>query len=207
MTKHSNRCPKIYAIKFRGKVIYIGQTTMSVDARFWEHLNRAENGRRGVPKLYSHMCKNSFRNYTFELLEIPEPGKEEEREIFWISKMRTRDTGCNTTPGGKVARGKDHYMWGRAAHPQAIAASVAWRKGKPLPQEWRDAISRGNKGKPRNNQRVVCETTGEEFHSIRDAAKHFGVSMFTMQRIVQGLSEQKSRRKLKDLSFRLMTTG
>jgi len=196
--------PKVYAIKHRGEIIYVGQTSHAAESRFWEHISRAKSGRNSCPKLYDHMKKHVFTGYTLEILEfVHEEHQPDEREQFWIAKLKSQDQ-CNTTPGGKVARGKDHYMWGKKARPETVAASIAAHTGKPLSQEWKDAISRGNKGKKRpDGFPVICTTTGEEFHSILAASKAYNVTMFTMQQIVYGRSDPKLRRKLRDLDFKL----
>lgn len=101
---------KIYAIKFHGEVIYVGQTGDSVDARFWKHMHCAVNGYGGsrIPKLQRHIRKHRAVGYTFEMLEIVSKEKRQERERAWIKKHDTQNK-CNTTAGGITAHGIEHY--------------------------------------------------------------------------------------------------
>lgn len=191
----------IYGIKFKGRVIYVGNSFSAQD-RWAEHLSKARAGRFDqCPSLYQHMRENNYAGYTFEVLEVVEDRDRYEKEKEWIARLNTRDDGCNRTRGGISASGPDHYMWGKKAHPQAIAASVAFRKGKPMPQEWKDAIGRGNKGKKTKGFAVVCTTTGDKFPSLNAAAKHYGVTMFVIQQIFHGRSDKTKRKKLKGLDF------
>jgi len=203
------RQARIYAIKHDGKVIYVGNTMTSVEERFRDHFSRtrtAGQSRRGrfhCPKLHTHMQENNFTGYTLEILEFTSEELRYKREKHWIKKFDTRNNGCNGTIGGMVASGKDHYMWGKKAHPKALEESLKAHKGKPLSAEWREAISRGNKGKSREtvSHKVRCVTTGEEFKSIVECAKHFKVTMFTIQMILKGKSDPDRRVKLKGLEF------
>ena len=59
--------------------------------------------------LYQAMKKYGRENFSFMILEECNFDKLKEREIYWIEKLKTYDTGYNATRGG------DLYEIGRAS--------------------------------------------------------------------------------------------
>jgi group I intron endonuclease len=91
-------------------------------------------------------------NFKFEIVDRGETPEELSRkEGFWIDKLDTFKRGYNRTVGGEINRMSDEAK-------KAISKKM---KGRP---------QYGKKCKP-----VVCENTGQEFLSHRDAVRHFGI--------------------------------
>jgi len=169
---------RIYAIKFKDEMIYVGQTAQSVDQRFFKHLNNARHDYDSarVPKLYAHMRENNFEGYKFELLEVVIDKEDvSSREKYWIDFYTTKDK-CNTTAGGITSSGPDHYLYGvKDGMKKAREASIAARKGKPLSLEHRIAQSKGHL--IRHDVRPIrCIQTGQVWESIVACADHFTVT-------------------------------
>lgn len=169
---------RIYAIRHNGKIIYVGQTRVTVDSRFFEHMRRAISGRTEVPKLFDYIRKHNAENFTFEMLEMVDNDRRFEREQHWVEFHDTKNNGCNTTKGGATGVGKDHYRYGKKGMTEAQKASAALRKGKKLSLEHRMAISKGNRGIPRPTlcKAVICTENNTVYPSIREAAKILGLN-------------------------------
>lgn len=169
---------RIYAIKFNGEVIYVGQTFQPVDSRYFKHLHNAlsESESSRIPKLYAHMRENKCKGYSFELLELVYNKKERnEREKYWILFYQTQDK-CNTTAGGITAQGKDHHFYqDKKAMERVWKKSVKARKGKKLSEEHRKKQSIGQQ-KRADVRPLRCIQTGEIWESAYACARHFGVS-------------------------------
>lgn len=198
---------KIYAIRFLGEVIYVGQTGATIESRFYKHLHSAHRvgDSHRVPKLQAHIRSNRMENYTFELLEIVTKDTRYEREKFWIKYFETQSK-CNTTAGGVTATGPDHYLYGTTGTTEkAWRASVAARKGKHL-SEAHKASQRAGHARTRANRKdltpVRCVQTKEEWASLTDCAKAFGVALGTIMNRVGKEAPLRIRNKtLGDLTF------
>lgn len=89
----------IYKIEndINGK-IYIGKTEFSIEKRFKEHCSDAFRTEIGQRPLYAAMRKYGIEHFHISLIE--ETDNPEEREIYWIEKMRSFKYGYNATCGG-----------------------------------------------------------------------------------------------------------
>lgn len=75
---------------------YVGQTARDVETRFLEHCSET----RGHSKLHNAIQKYGWQNFKVETLEEVSLTELDEREIYWINKLQTRDKGYNIAPGG-----------------------------------------------------------------------------------------------------------
>ena len=100
----------IYKItnKLNGK-IYIGKTSSTVEKRFKEHLIVVDRCIKNQDKsyykhsrLYNSMCKYGVENFEIEEVECVDDALLNEREIYWISTLKTQDVtiGYNIANGG-----------------------------------------------------------------------------------------------------------
>lgn len=192
---------KIYAIKFRGEVVYVGQTGDSIDARFFKHIRNGYGNYDGgsrVPKLYDHMKKNQPSDYTFELLEIVREEEKHLREQFWIEHYKTRSK-CNTTSGGIAAQGPDHYLYGvKGGCEAAVKASVSARLGKPLSAEHKRKKSetyKRNRASHKHIRKIRCKQTGRKWETLSDCAAHFGVSLHAITNRIDKEAPERVRNK------------
>lgn len=89
--------------------------------------------------LQSSYNKHGKDNFTFELLENCETRESMlDREIELISKYNSLENGYNHTIGGEGSFGYKHSE-------EPISKMSSWKR--EITQEWRDNISKGNKGK------------------------------------------------------------
>lgn len=189
---------KIYAIKFKGDVVYVGQTKASIDARFFKHLNNATGGLGAsrVPKLYKHIRENDKSHYTFELLEITDEANKNIREKYWITFYDTK-TKCNTSAGGISAQGPDHYLYGKKGGcPAAIEASVKARLGKALSKKTRERMRRAHAERDRVDIKAVrCRETNMTWNSVSDCARHFNATRAAISYRIRAKEITKSKHK------------
>ena len=91
----------IYLItdKTNGKQ-YVGQTSRDIDTRFREHCTE----KRGNSKLHKAIQEKGWQNFSVELIEEVPLEQLDEKEIYWIKKLDTKNNGYNSTDGGKQWR-------------------------------------------------------------------------------------------------------
>lgn len=101
-----NRTGSIYIIRNTvNDKVYIGQTTMTVHARFMTHLRPSTYKKLGTYKIYNAMNKYGTENFYYEVLEENVPINElDKKEIAYIKKFDSFYNGYNSTPGGNVRR-------------------------------------------------------------------------------------------------------
>lgn len=78
---------------------YIGQS-VDIRERFRQHVKSSLTSGPTTNKLYQQMKKYGPENFTFEILEIVDRGKLNEREVYWIDFYKTKEYGMNGTKGG-----------------------------------------------------------------------------------------------------------
>lgn len=138
-------------------MIYIGCTTKSIQERLNSHKNAYK---RKNNDLYIAMREFGFDNFSVEVVEHGEDNNiRYDREVFYISKMDSTNPsiGYNRTIGG---RGTIGYVFtdadkikisnanrGRIVSDRQRAITSKIWKGKKLPKEIRDKISKSRIGK------------------------------------------------------------
>ena len=88
---------------------YVGQTCNTVTFRWFQHLYQNNNGNT---KFYKELSSVSIENWTFEVIEIVQPGHNiYEREQYWINFYNSIENGYNSaTACKKVKDNKDQQM-------------------------------------------------------------------------------------------------
>jgi len=84
-------------------MIYIGQTSRSVDYRWKEHLTDVKTESTTMP-IHLAMRKYGIEHFCVELVEQCESSLLNEREIYWINYYDSFHNGYNATIGGNVPR-------------------------------------------------------------------------------------------------------
>ena len=99
----------IYKIEndINGK-IYIGKTEFSIEKRFKEHCKDAYRSGKEQRPLYSAIRKYGVEHFHISLIE--ETDNPEEREIYWIEKLRSFKHGYNATCGGDGKKYVDYDL-------------------------------------------------------------------------------------------------
>lgn len=81
--------------------MYIGQTTMTVYERFMAHMKPSVHKKKSTYKIYNAINKYGAENFYVETLEDNIPIEElDEKEIEYITKFDSYNSGYNSTPGG-----------------------------------------------------------------------------------------------------------
>ena len=83
---------------------YVGKTELAIQERFKQHCSDCFKSRCEKRPLYAAMRKYGIEH--FNIVELEQTDKPEEREKYWIEKLGTFKNGYNTTIGGD---GK-HYL-------------------------------------------------------------------------------------------------
>ena len=78
--------------------IYVGKTYQDPHKRFSQHIYEFKSGRSSNRPLYRAFAKYGIHNFHVEILE--ETNSPEEREVYWIEKLRSFKEGYNVTLGG-----------------------------------------------------------------------------------------------------------
>ena len=104
----------IYKITINDKV-YVG-LSKTIKRRYNYHSRKLKDNLHSNKHLQA--AYNIHGTFTFEVIEYCEPEVLEEREVFWMDKLKVRDRkfGYNMIRGGDAPiglRGKDNPMYGR----------------------------------------------------------------------------------------------
>ena len=139
--------------------MYVGQTTLTVEKRWQEHL---KNARKGNPnRLYQAIRKHGPQAFVVERLTgCDDPERLNELEKMWITILDTYDykSGYNMTKGGD---GHSAPCTEETRNKMSLAAMG--RKWE-MSQEGKDAVSRTHKGKPKplaQRQKMAAAWTPE----------------------------------------------
>lgn len=90
----------IYKItNVENQMCYIGQS-VDLKERLKTHIKAGLGIGGSNNALYTSMRKNRVENFTYEILEICERSKLNEREKFWIEYYQANTYGLNSTGGG-----------------------------------------------------------------------------------------------------------
>ena len=92
-----------YIYKITNKInglSYIGNTSFDIQKRWREHCKDAKKDRCKGRPLYTAMNEYGVENFTISVIEECDSNKSDEKEAFWIDKLKTYENGYNDTMGG-----------------------------------------------------------------------------------------------------------
>ena len=198
---------------------YIGQTSRAMDVRFQEHISHANKGKTTCRKLYAAIRKYGAQNFYIEKLVVVDSQQEADQlEISYIKQYDSIAKGYNLQIGGynglasyetrrlmsEQRSGEKNPMFGKH-HTQIVKDTISIKntgktgywKGKSIPQETRDKMSKSRKGLTVGENNPAAKLTLVQVEHIkfllRDTklshkviGKQFGVSKATIQRISAG---------------------
>lgn len=174
---------------------YVGQTSHGLDIRWLQHCRRAH---RGNPQhLYNAIRKYGTDAFIREILEHTTIEDINDREIYWIAELNTKENGYNMTDGGegkkgcvvseetrakmsKALSGENHPFYGKklsVEHRAKLSASLSGANspwyGKPRSEDTRKKISATLKEKisGANNPFYGKKHSEETKAKLRAAAK------------------------------------
>lgn len=144
----------IYCLYFsRSAKMYFGQTT-----NFWDRMRKYrakfKSGKlKDQPKLYNALKKYGFE-FTLFIMKYDVPVEElDDLETSYIAEFDTFKNGYNSTPGGKVLRGKYHPNFGRKHSDeskekmsQAMSGEKNHMYGKTLSDDHKNKLSQAKSG-------------------------------------------------------------
>ena len=177
--------------------IYVGQTTKTIDERFYHHCKRTG---KWISAIDSAIKKYGEENFILELLDTADTHEElNKKEIYWIEKLdsTTSGNGYNISKGGgqpaptsqsteanekrskslkeAYATGrKKRSMLGKKHTPEARAKISRSQLGTHQSEETKRKISEAQKGKANHIQTAEeiakrsMANTGKEFYHHDD---------------------------------------
>lgn len=80
--------------------VYVGQTTLSIEERFQEHIKESQRYRAKNRPLYNAMKKYGSEHFYVDLIEECDEAILSEREKYWITYYNSYADGYNATRGG-----------------------------------------------------------------------------------------------------------
>jgi group I intron endonuclease len=118
--------------------IYVGQTSLSVEDRFAQHLKNAK--RKVNRRLYDSINYHGVDNFVIEVIEDKVALSDvDDRERYWIKTLNTvMPNGYNMTDGG--GGGNTLRCWSEEERRVLYKKQGDSRRGE-RPQEWRDSLS------------------------------------------------------------------
>jgi len=182
----------VYGIKFRGRMIYVGITTNSVNQRVYKHFSQARSpqDRDACPELYGHIRANpDISEYSISILDQCSREDAETVEKAYVEKYDTWRNGFNRTKGGNWPRGSDHYLYGKHVAKHIVEASVKSRLGKRLSEQHKAKLREAHLGRKDQSKPIRCIDTNEVFPSIAEAARVKNVSKTTLLRHLSGVNK------------------
>lgn len=90
------------------KKIYVGKTSFTIQKRWQEHKKDASKNNFKNRPLYAALLKYGFENFSIEILEECSNELVNKREVFWIKKLDSYESGYNATLGGDGALKGNH---------------------------------------------------------------------------------------------------
>lgn len=91
------------ATNLQNNKVYIGQTKNSIKIRQYDHFGKANNPTTKFHRAINKYGQNAFR---WEIIDEAESKEElNNKEIFWIKKLKTYNDGYNSTIGGESTTG------------------------------------------------------------------------------------------------------
>lgn len=137
----------IYKITHTDGRVYIGQTTLTTNQRWYRHQEDAKYHRRHFSHFLAAIQKYGTDCWKVETVECVPDEQLDEREIYWIAFYDSTDPtkGFNITPGGSrppSRKGKEQSAEAKEKNRQAHLG----RKLPPLKEETKEKISKAKKG-------------------------------------------------------------
>ena len=141
---------------------YIGQA-YNMERRLYEHDYHLARGRDKCVLLQRAVNKYGRENFGVYIIENCEPEQLNEREVFWISELKTNDKryGYNASAGG------ENGLFGYKFPPEVGRKISMAKKGMKLSEETKRKISLAQKGK------VLSEETKRRISAGRSGEKHY----------------------------------
>lgn len=185
---------------------YVG-LAKDIKERFRHHrtaLRRGHHVNTHLQAAWTKYGEDAFRFYVLD--EVPEENLRE-AEMEWIAKLDSFHNGYNKTAGGDGQNGRylteeekrhlseintgalnPNYGLKRSAETRKKLSEAMKRPHGPMSEAHKQAISRGNKGKPRpwSNKPVLWIETGQVFSSISDASAQTGYKIPAISQVCRG---------------------
>jgi group I intron endonuclease len=139
-------CSGIYQITnlINGK-IYIGQS-IDIHKRWNEHRRLSKRIQQSHIPLNRAIERDGIENFRFDVLEVCEISKLDEKEIYWIEEKKSlAPNGYNLTEGGNGVKGFEMPQIGKDKLRIALT-------GRIRSKEHSENISKANKGKKRSEE-------------------------------------------------------
>ena len=163
---------------------YIGQTSLSIQERFKQHIHDASKEYYNNRPLYNAINKYGVENFIIEKLEECSPQEVNQKEIEYINKFNTYSNGYNATLGGEGSSIIDYNKVLEKYQNGLTAGQIAKDMNHDIKQITRilksngiskeEIIKRGNdsQGRPLYQLNKKTNEILEKFDSVAKAAQY-----------------------------------
>jgi group I intron endonuclease len=185
----------IYKITNPKEEVYIGQT-IDLKGRMHRYstVSKSSLGR----SIYNSLKKYGWDNHTFDVIEVCEENKLNERERFWIKKFNSFNKGLNLTEGGSSGRHnhetclkKSKSMTGKTHSKETRQKMSDTKKNHPMyTKEWKDKMRKGA-WSSKTSAKPILQFDKEhnlikEWESSRKAARELGLHIGPLSSALNG---------------------
>ena len=143
----------IYSITFNNKLIYIGQTKLSLDKRVLNY-KRALKDLKKKTYVINHLRKHGIENHIFSLIDTCNSFEDlNQKEIFYIAKFNTLyPNGLNLTLGGNAPIFSEET---KQKMSRARMGKAPWNKGTKglMGVHWSNGLKLGPHSEESKNKR------------------------------------------------------
>lgn len=183
---------RIYKIinKINGK-FYIGQTTCSINHRFYLHKKKMDS-----PKLKNAFLKYGFDSFYIEEIDIAYSESElNNKEIYWIKTMNAIEDGYNIDFGGTVRNpevGKkiSQSLTGKKLSKERCLALSKQRTGRPIKNYNRSETTKLKKRLSHPHSKKIIDQFGVVYNSIHEAANVLGLDFRLISAVLRKKQKQ-----------------
>lgn len=185
----------IYKITNPKGEVYIGQT-IDLKGRIHRYstLSKSSLGR----SIFNSLKKYGWDNHTFDVIEVCEENKLNDRERFWIKEFNSFNKGLNLTEGGSSGRHsretclkKSKSMTGKIHSKKTRQKMSDTKKNHPMyNEEWKDKMRKGAWGS-KTSSKPILQLDKEhnlirEWKSLTKAAVELGLHKANISNALNG---------------------
>ena len=179
--------------------VYVGQTTMSVHQRFMCHMKPSTLKQKRNYKLYNAVQKYGKEVFYVETLEEKVPiDRINEREIYYISKFDSYNSGYNSTKGGdgRIFNKMDNE---RKVIDMALSGSTV----KEIAKTFNVHTATISRTLSRLNIRMTLKASEEDLKALLDKgtsnkeiAQYFHIDDYTVTRLLKRYHLERYKKRV-----------
>lgn len=206
----------MYIYKITNKInkkCYIGQTTRSVEVRWFEHVKYHMTQRSHCRKLTNALKKYGLENFTVETIDTAISINElNDKEVYWVIHYNSIENGYNLVAGGdnrlisnetrqkisKAGMGRRQSLETIEKISSAQRGSKNHNFGKKASRETREKMSKTRKGVKKtdnhkkkigigNSVSIICKENNIIYSSIKEASNSLNLNRNCIYKVLIGI--------------------